>query len=230
MTERSQQVKSSRPAEKRPGPVGGARDANRRAKTEALRQAALRLFLERGLEAVSIDDVTRAAGIAKGSFYRYYDDKEALVLGIVAPIARQVREALDLCTAAIDDARSGEALLPAYVELGGRLATALLGEPDVVRLYLQESRGPAAGARRPLVELSREIGARSVVLSAAAHHHGLLRRTDPRVTALAVVGAVERLVYALYSGEDLGDPAEAPGVLIDMVLDGLRASGRAAPR
>ena len=47
----------------RPGPEGGARDANRKARTQAIARAALELFLQRGVEAVSVDDVVRRAVI-----------------------------------------------------------------------------------------------------------------------------------------------------------------------
>ena len=43
----------------------------------------MRAFLERGIESVSIDDITREAGVAKGSFYRYFADKDALVGAVI---------------------------------------------------------------------------------------------------------------------------------------------------
>ena len=49
---------------------------------------------------------------------------------------------------------------------------------------------------------------------------------DARVSAAAVVGAAERLVFGALSGEDLGDPEVAVASLIAMVLDGLRAAPR----
>jgi AcrR family transcriptional regulator len=41
--------------------------------------AATRLFEERGFDAVTVADVTEAAGVAKGTFYLYYDSKEDLL-------------------------------------------------------------------------------------------------------------------------------------------------------
>src|SRR5210317_2345369 len=59
----------------RPGAVGGKRDLNRRQRVQDLIDAGLSLFLERGIEAVTIDEVARKAGMAKGNFYRYFRDK-----------------------------------------------------------------------------------------------------------------------------------------------------------
>src|SRR5690242_14925226 len=61
--------------------------ANRAAKSEARRaaivQAALDEFCARGFAATRIDDVAARAGVAKGTIYLYFDDKEALFREIV---------------------------------------------------------------------------------------------------------------------------------------------------
>jgi AcrR family transcriptional regulator len=51
----------------------------RRLRTRAaLLRAGQRLFAERSVDAVSIDDIVAAAQVAKGSFYNHFSDKEAL--------------------------------------------------------------------------------------------------------------------------------------------------------
>lgn len=42
-------------------------------------RTALKLFVERGLSEVSIDDLTKETGIAKGSFYYYFKSKSELI-------------------------------------------------------------------------------------------------------------------------------------------------------
>src|SRR5947208_16514542 len=46
---------------------------------EDLLGAARRVFASRGLPNATISDVTEAAGVAKGTFYLYFDSKEALL-------------------------------------------------------------------------------------------------------------------------------------------------------
>ena len=67
----------------RPGKPGGRRDQNRRERVKALSDAAISLFLERGTESSTIDDITKAAGVSKGSFYRYFESKHELVLSLI---------------------------------------------------------------------------------------------------------------------------------------------------
>lgn len=53
---------------------------------ELIRQNLLRkgreYFIKYGLKKTSVDELAQAAGIAKGSFYKFYDSKEALFLAI----------------------------------------------------------------------------------------------------------------------------------------------------
>jgi AcrR family transcriptional regulator len=57
------------------GPVVPASSGKR----EAILDAALGLFAERGFHGTSVPEVARAAGVATGTIYRYFDSKEALV-------------------------------------------------------------------------------------------------------------------------------------------------------
>ena len=55
-----------------------ARRAGADAKREAIFDAALELFGRYGYRRTSIDDIARAAGVAKGTVYLYVENKEAL--------------------------------------------------------------------------------------------------------------------------------------------------------
>lgn len=60
-----------------PQPVGKRRD-NQITKNHRLVEAAYQLFLEQGFESVSIQEIADRAGIAKGTFYLYFRDKDDL--------------------------------------------------------------------------------------------------------------------------------------------------------
>ncbi|HEX5657393.1 MAG TPA: TetR family transcriptional regulator [Polyangiales bacterium] len=63
------------------------------AKQESVRttigEHALRLFAERGYEASTVDDIARAAGIGRRTFFRYFDGKDAVVLWRFDQFARR---------------------------------------------------------------------------------------------------------------------------------------------
>ncbi|HEX6425808.1 MAG TPA: TetR/AcrR family transcriptional regulator [Acidimicrobiales bacterium] len=58
---------------------------------QQLLEAAARLFAEQGYAATRVVDIVDAAGVAKGLFYWYFDNKEALFRELAAEIRRRLR-------------------------------------------------------------------------------------------------------------------------------------------
>jgi AcrR family transcriptional regulator len=187
-----------------------------------LLDAAQNLFLERGIENVSIDDITREAKVAKGSFYRYFTGKEELVRALLAPSRERVLGAFERAERKLHGAGGPPQVRSAYMRLGRELAAVLMGAPAIARLYLQESRAPGVDARVPVRELEREVANAARRLTEVAFSHGLLRRVHPQVSTLTVIGAAERLLHAYFSGALEVDPVVAMQDLIAIVLDGIR--------
>ena len=206
----------------RPGAFGGKRDLNRRKRVQDLIDAGLSLFLERGIEAVTIDEVAREAGMAKGNFYRYFRDKADLVEAVIEPVATTTRTAIQECDAKLRDANGRSDAVAAYGGLGDGFLGALAMHPDAMCLYLQERRAPATAARQAISDLATELDERALALSQMSADRELVSVTNPRVTALAVLGAVEALALASVRNELDSDPIETTKSLISIVLEGLR--------
>jgi AcrR family transcriptional regulator len=206
----------------RPGAFGGKRDINRRKRVQDLIEAGLSLFLERGIEAVTIDEVAREAGMAKGNFYRYFRDKADLVEAVIEPVASTTREAVQACDDRLREADGRDDAVAAYAELGNRLIGALAMHPDAMCLYLQERRAPATTARQAISDLATDLDNRAMALSQVAADRQLVAISDPRVSAIAVLGAVEALALASVRNQVQMDPIETTKSLISIVLEGLQ--------
>lgn len=59
--------------------MAGRREEKKRAVREAIYEAAIRLFERDGYDAVSITDITREVGIAKGTFFNHFPAKADIV-------------------------------------------------------------------------------------------------------------------------------------------------------
>src|ERR1700690_3966300 len=77
-----------RGATHRPGPEprSAARKERSAARREAILAAALDEFSIRGFEAARLDDVAKRAGVAKGTIYLYFRDKESLFQELTRPM------------------------------------------------------------------------------------------------------------------------------------------------
>lgn len=106
-----------------PAPRPGRRQRRRSEVHDRLMAAAMRLFGERGFAATTVEDITDAADVAKGTFFNYFPTKEH-VLAAFAQIQRGKYEA------ALEAARSGrptrEVLAELYRDLPPQDPTPLL--------------------------------------------------------------------------------------------------------
>ncbi|MFJ3098341.1 TetR/AcrR family transcriptional regulator [Streptomyces hydrogenans] len=65
-------------------PAGDRRVRRTRA---ALRQALVELVLDKGFQAVTVEEITERADVGRATFYAHYRDKEDLLVGVVRDLA-----------------------------------------------------------------------------------------------------------------------------------------------
>lgn len=117
-------------------PASASRKVRSAERRDAILSAALDEFSTRGFEAARLDDVARRAGVAKGTIYLYFRDKESLfqelIRSMLTPLVGTI-EAL------------GEADVPLPV-LADRIVELFVREvyetrrKDVIRLMISEGR------------------------------------------------------------------------------------------
>lgn len=64
---------------------GGRREEKRRQTHERIFGEAMRLFRERGFDAVSVGDIARAAGVSVPTFYAHFESKDHLLFALPTP-------------------------------------------------------------------------------------------------------------------------------------------------
>lgn len=87
---------SRSPRQTQPGTqVEGLRERKKRATRQRLSDIATRLFMARGFDRVTVDDVATAAGVAKMTVFNYFARKEDLFFDRVEDVRALLRSALD---------------------------------------------------------------------------------------------------------------------------------------
>ena len=69
----------------------------------ALIAAGLRLLAERPIDSLSVDEIVEAAGVAKGSFFYHFADKQAFARQIAAAVRAEVEATITAANRDVDD-------------------------------------------------------------------------------------------------------------------------------
>src|SRR5712692_8196525 len=73
-------VTSTSPARRTPAPAPGRRQRRSAEIREKLFRAALQLFAEKGFAETTVEDITNAADVGKGTFFNYFPSKEHILI------------------------------------------------------------------------------------------------------------------------------------------------------
>jgi AcrR family transcriptional regulator len=95
---------------------GSLRERKRAAARAAVADAAIRLFAERGYDAVSIAEICQAAEVAPRSFFRYFQAKEDVLLEPFRQLSDRVLRSIATAPAGLDDRETLERALRATAE------------------------------------------------------------------------------------------------------------------
>jgi AcrR family transcriptional regulator len=86
----------------------------------AIRRTALDLFEKRGVDAVSVAEICRAADVANGSFYNFFRSKDALIADLLdeaqRALARILADAQSEAATPVDAHRRDVTMIVAFVE------------------------------------------------------------------------------------------------------------------
>jgi AcrR family transcriptional regulator len=185
--------------------------ATRRA---AVADAAARVFGERGVSGTAVSDIVRAAGIAQGTFYLYFESKDDVLIAVAEQFVAEIGRELE--SAVAGPGAAAPVRFGSLCDALGRLATTptrqgiaeLLHRPENAALH---DRLTEPLARRMFV-LVEDIVSQGVA-------EGSMHVADVRAAAWFVLGGLQ-------SVERAGTPiAELPGALDTALTFALRALG-----
>ncbi|WP_226961439.1 MULTISPECIES: TetR/AcrR family transcriptional regulator [Streptomyces] len=193
-------------------PPPGLRERKKRATREALREAALRLAVERGPDRVRVEDIARAAGVAPRTYNNYFASREqAIVSAVTGDREARIAAAVAAGTAGVPLAEAVvDAVVEQYTNPGEREREALL--LITTRATLRDAFLDAtAGIEPPLT-------------AAIAERLGDAEAGTARVLAASVAAAVRIALEGWLSPAGNGESAGGLVVPSGSLPDQLRAA------
>lgn len=181
-------------------------------KRERILAAALKLFAHEPYQAVTMDRVAIAAGVAKGTLYLYFPSKDALYLGILSDgldsAYRIQQSSADPKLALVERMRRSIAVTVEFYDQ----------RRDFLRFYATEE-PRLADARNRIIEAARE---RNFNFFASLIEEGIrtsvFAPVDPRLATFAIQGSIRQLLLFYGSSRPVSELSRELGNLMLQAL------------
>lgn len=207
-------------------PSSGAADSLRGAsKRERILRASIEVFAEHGYFNAKVTQIAKAAGVADGTIYLYFDGKEDLLITIFREYTRDYLQSLERSLANVNHAedRLRIAITHHLETLGRDRALAVVSQVELrhslkfMSLFSQQEVADYLNVIRKIVEQGQSEGT-------------FRRSIHPQLVAKSVFGVLDEMVTSWILSEKHYDlPAQGEQVA-ELLLTGLMQSSPRAAR
>ncbi len=151
-------------------------------------------FANKGYHGTSISEIVREAGIARSTFYQYFDSKPHLFESILETLLQDLHDAIEPISLA-PGAPTPVAQIQGNLT---RVLNLVVEERDLTRILMDQTGGLDHTMAGFYSEVTGMIQ-RSLNLGIAMN---LVRPCDTRLTSLSIIGAVKEVVFQLASSPE----------------------------
>ena len=189
---------------------------------ERLFRAALKLFAQKGFLETTVEDITEAADVGKGTFFNYFPSKDHILLAFG-------EMQLSKLEAAIEMARQTNEPMPEFLRsLGVRMTQEPTRNPAIIRALLQAYLSTTP-VREAMVDLQRRVHALHTQMIQLGQDRGEIRGDLPaaeiaHVFRQTIFGTL--LIWSLYGDATLHSRIETA---FNLLWTGLTPRGTSAP-
>ena len=164
--------KAARPDRCSSGRLHGRRARRGEETREKLFRAALDLFARKGFTETTVEDITEAADVGKGTFFNYFPSKDHILLAFA-------EMQLGKLESAVGEARAGsEPMLQFLRSLGVRMTQEPIRNPGIIRTLLQAYLSTTA-VREAMLDLQKRVHALHTEIILLGQERGEIRRDLP---------------------------------------------------
>jgi len=182
------------------------------------------VFAKRGYHPVTIDEIVLQAGVARGTFYLYFDDKRAIFSALIDRFAAQITQAIQRIVT--DDAN--RSVQDQVLENIRAILRTCLGERAMTKILLTDAAGVDSTFDHKLKTFYDAVVQLLTESLKDGQALGIVEDGEPRVLAYLTLGALKEL---LFQAVTLGFSEETAEVLTQQMYGFLsRGYLRSAPK
>jgi AcrR family transcriptional regulator len=204
-----------------PLPASGRRQRRSAETRERLFRSALELFAQQGFAETTVEDITEAADVGKGTFFNYFPSKDHILLAFGEMQLSKLESAIELSRS------SGEPMPEFLRSLGVRMTQEPTRNPAIIRALLQAYLSTTP-VRAAMMDLQRRVHALHTQMIQLGQERGEIRDDLPAaeiayVFRQTIFGTL--LIWSLYGDATLHSRIETA---FNLLWTGLAPRGNAA--
>ena len=139
---------------------------------ERLFRAAMELFARKGFAETTVEDITNAADLGKGTFFNYFPSKEHILLAFGEMQFAKLK-------AAFEEMRDANVPVPVFMRsLGPRMTQEPMRNPAIIRILLQAFLTDSS-VREPMLDLQNRVIAIHTEMIRIGQSRGEIRNDLP---------------------------------------------------
>ena len=188
-------------------------------RTREILAAARKLLEQRGPEAMTMEEIAAAAGVAKGTLYLYFQSKDDLILGLITRVGENIIRDVEASLEA--PGTPPEKLIRMVTVLLEYLNRERLLFPMYARELSRGEREPREGFRRPYLELEEQFVSLVTRLFAEGMAAGYFIPANPRLLTFLIRGLVRATGYYQKTEGQADAAQEALPVILTLISSGL---------
>ena len=213
---------STRVSTQAPVPASDRRQRRSAETRERLFRSALELFAQKGFAETTVEDITEAADVGKGTFFNYFPSKDHILLAFGEMQLSKLESAIELARS------SGEPMPDFLRSLGVRMTQEPTRNPAIIRALLQAYLSTTP-VRAAMMDLQRRVHALHTQMIQLGQERGEIRDDLPaaeiaHVFRQTIFGTL--LIWSLYGDSTLHARIESA---FNLLWTGLAPRGNSTP-
>ncbi len=180
------------------------------ARRQQILAAARDVFAKLGYHQATIDDIVAAAGVARGTFYLYFDDKRAVFSELIDRFSARISMAIKIIVP--DD--PNQSVPDQALNNVRAIFTVALNERAMTKILFSDANGIDPAFDRKLLAFYDEVVQLLAESLQEGQALGIVADGEPRVMAYLSIGALKELLYQVVT---LGLTEESAEVLAQQV-------------
>jgi|SRR5580704_11842438 AcrR family transcriptional regulator len=191
--------------------LSGAGSMNKAERRQKILNHARDVFARRGYHEAKIDDIVAAAGIARGTFYLYFEDKRTVFEEVVDRAFAQIGVAI----VRVDPKDTARTVADQVHENIRRIVRTLLDDKPTTKILLSDAVGLDPAFDRKLRSFYEIVENLLVESLHEGQGLGVVAPGDPRMFAYLILGAMKEILFQVVHRE----AAYSEAAVVDGIYD-----------